>query len=103
MSSAFDGGLVEGLWGSSTRIGIGACANTTPHAANARTGCVRLPLNIPEKYVWTLSVTSTRMNAFGASPEGGTEPVGTPVTVVGKLTSTRFPVPSLPYPFLAAY
>jgi hypothetical protein len=43
------------------------------------------------------------MKEVGASPDGGTVPVGTPVTEAGKLTLTRLPVPSLVYPFLAAY
>ena len=76
--------MVTGLSGSRTRIGIGALARTTPHAAKARTVCVWLPLSKPEKKVCTLSVTSTRMNAVGTRLAGAREPVGTPVTAAGK-------------------
>jgi hypothetical protein len=50
-------------------------------------------------------VTSTRMNALGAMPEGGTADVGTSATLVGKLTLTRLPGDALLllYPFFAAY
>src|SRR6266446_1075394 len=105
ISKAFRAGVTTGLCGSSTRIGIGVGTDTTPQAANARTVCIRLPLSKPEKKVCTLSVTSTRMNAVGARPAGGTVPVGTPVTLAGKVTLTRLPgdVLLLEYPFLAAY
>src|SRR5689334_14124632 len=73
-------GVDLGVFGSNTKIGIGAAASVTPQVANARTVCVRLPVSIPAKKVSTLFLTWTCRNAFGAIVfGGGLTPGGAPV------------------------
>src|ERR1035437_4497469 len=67
--------------GSSTRMGIGEFARTTPHVACAPTSMVLAPDIKPAKYVWTRSSTLTWTKAF-ESAVGSLHIAGAPFPVV---------------------